>query len=48
MQGKHDVVLVNEDVEETVKRLEIVAMGWEGWESVGEELPEFRLEELDA
>ena len=47
MEGGHDVVVVNEDVGEAGRKLEVVAMGWEGWEKVGDKLPAFDLKELD-
>lgn len=50
MEGEHrpDVVIVNQDLEDAGKRLESVALGTEGWEKVGEELPKFDVSELDA
>ena len=47
MEGKHDVVVVNDDVREAGRKLEMVAMGWEGWEGCGDELPDLDLKELD-
>lgn len=50
MEGEHrpDVVIVNNDLDEAGKRLEAVALGKDGWEAVGEELPKFDVSELDA
>ncbi len=47
MEGKHDVVVVNEDLGVAGGKVERVAMGWEGWEGCGDKLPEFDLKELD-
>lgn len=47
VKGGHDLVVVNESVEVAYGKLETVAMGWEGWEGVGDKLPEFDLKELD-
>lgn len=43
----HDVVIINDDKTRAGEALEKVAMGYEGWEQVGDTLPQFRLEELD-
>lgn len=50
MEGEHrpDVVIVNQDLDNAGKKLEAVALGKEGWESAGEELPKFDISELDA
>ena len=47
MQGKHDIVVVNEDVEVARSKLENVAMGWQGWKSCGDALPQFDIKDLD-
>ncbi len=47
MKGGHDVVVVNEDLGVAGGKLEMVAMGWEGWEGCGDRMPEFDLKELD-
>ncbi|WWD16325.1 guanylate kinase [Kwoniella shandongensis] len=46
-KGKYDVYVVNDDLEKAGKQLELVAMGWKGWEECGDKLPEFDLAELD-
>jgi guanylate kinase len=46
--GGHDLVLINDDLERAGGILEKVAMGYEGWQSAGDRLPEFDLKELDA
>ena len=48
MEGKHDVVVVNDNLAEAGRKLEMVAMGYEGWEACGDELPDFDLKELDG
>ena len=47
MQGKHDIVIVNDDVEVARKKLETVMMGWPGWETCGDKLPSYDLKDLD-
>ncbi|ORX35349.1 putative guanylate kinase [Kockovaella imperatae] len=47
MTGKHDIVIVNDNVEEARAKLEKVAMGYEGWQSCGDALPEFNIKDLD-
>ena len=47
-QGGHDLVLVNDDLDRATGILETVAMGWEGWEGVGDELPKMDVGELSA
>lgn len=46
LTGAHDVVIVNDDVERAGKLLEIVALGKDGWESVGDALPPLDVSEL--
>ena len=47
MESGHDIVIVNDEVETARQKLEKVAMGWEGWEECGDELPVFDLKDLD-
>ena len=47
MEGGHDVIVVNEDVGEAGRKVEMVAMGWERWQRCGDRLPDFDLKELD-
>lgn len=37
--GAHDIVIVNDDLERAGKALEAIALGAEGWEKAGDELP---------
>ncbi|KAK4686962.1 guanylate kinase, partial [Tremellales sp. Uapishka_1] len=43
----HDLVIVNDDLERAGKALESVAMGYEGWEKVGDKLPDLDVKHLD-
>jgi guanylate kinase len=45
--GGHDIVIVNEDLAVAGEKLEKVAMGFEGWETCGDELPAFEMKHLD-
>ena len=47
MKGEHDVVIVNDDLAKAGGKLESIALGSEGWEQVGDSLPEFDLKDLD-
>ncbi|ORY24467.1 guanylate kinase [Naematelia encephala] len=46
-EGKHDVYIVNDDLKAAGDKLELVAMGWKGWESCGDKLPEMDIKDLD-
>ncbi|AFR94779.1 guanylate kinase [Cryptococcus neoformans] len=46
-EGKYDVYVVNDDLKVAGEKLEKVAMGWEGWKTCGDTLPELNLAELD-
>jgi len=45
--GGHDIVIVNDDLKVAGEKLEKVAMGYEGWEKCGDELPSFEIKHLD-
>jgi guanylate kinase len=45
--GGHDIVIVNDDLAVAGQKLEKVAMGYEGWEKCGDELPSFEMKHLD-
>jgi guanylate kinase len=45
--GGHDIVIVNDDLAVAGEKLEKVAMGYEGWEKCGDELPAFEIKHLD-
>lgn len=47
LEGKHDIVIVNDEIERAGEKLEKVAMGYEGWETCGDELPKHDLKDLD-
>lgn len=46
-QGGHDLVIVNQDLGVAGDKLEKVAMGYEAWESCGDDLPAFEMKHLD-
>lgn len=46
ISGAHDLVIVNDDLERAGKMLEQVALGSDGWEKVGDELPALDVSEL--
>ncbi|TYJ58207.1 guanylate kinase [Cryptococcus floricola] len=46
-EGKHDVVVVNDDLKEAGRKLELVAMGYENWETCGDKLPALEVADLD-
>ncbi|ODN75219.1 guanylate kinase, variant [Cryptococcus amylolentus CBS 6039] len=46
-EGKHDVVIVNDDLKEAGRKLEAVAMGYENWETCGDKLPALEVADLD-
>ena len=46
-QGGHDIIIVNDDLAVAGQKLEKVAMGYEGWEKCGDELPPFEMKHLD-
>ncbi|ODN96544.1 guanylate kinase [Cryptococcus wingfieldii CBS 7118] len=46
-EGKHDVVIVNDDLKEAGRKLELVAMGYENWETCGDKLPALEVADLD-
>ena len=45
--GGHDIVIVNDDLKVAGEKLEKVAMGYEGWEKCGDQLPAFEIKHLD-
>lgn len=47
VEGGHDLVLINDDLDRAEKILEKIAMGYEGWEKCGDVLPEHDLKELE-
>ena len=47
IQEGHDIVIVNDDLTVAGEKLEKVAMGYEGWEKCGDELPAFEIKHLD-
>jgi len=46
LTGAHDIVIVNDDLERAGAQLEAVALGSEGWEKVGDALPQLDVSQL--
>ncbi|KAL7419923.1 guanylate kinase [Cryptotrichosporon argae] len=47
LTGGHDIVVVNDDLEIAGEKLEAIAMGYDGWEKVGDAMPKFDVKDLD-
>lgn len=43
----HDIVIVNDNIDVAREKLEKVALGLEGWETVGDKLPALNVKDLD-